>query len=303
MEISGFAEIVRDNVAQRLGSGYHVTVRKTGKNNGVIYTGLDVKKDDLTISPLIYLDDHFKKYENGDITLHEVANYVTSVSKRENPSVDVKKFLNYESVSKSIVYKLVNTERNSELLEDIPHIEFLDLSIVFQCMLVNDKHETASILVHNAHRKLWDVTTDELFKAAGENTPKLMGYEFKSMREAFCEIMNTETQKDLDYDAFMEGIEADVPMYVLSNKYRVNGGACILYPTLLSDICNRLESSFYILPSSIHEVLVLPVDNTDRNAEIKAMIREINNTQVAPEEILSYSLYYYDRDEYRLYIV
>ena len=101
----------------------------------------------------------------------------------------------------------------------------------------------------------------------------------------------------------MEEIVNGVPMYVLSSRNRIDGAACILYPTLLADICDSLQSSFYIIPSSIHEVLVLPSDSTDDSAKIREMIKEINDTQVAAEEILSYSLYFYNRDGNRLYIV
>ena len=85
-----------------------------------------------------------------------------------------------------------------------------------------------------------------------------------------------------------------LPMYVLSNRYRIDGAACILYPTLPARICNRLESSFYIIPSSVHELLILPSDNTEDSDKTREMIKEINDTQMEAEEILSYSLYWFD---------
>lgn len=189
MGIDGFAESVKDGVQEQLGDEYQVTVCETDKNNGVVYTGLNVSKKDSDISPLIYLNNHFKEYENGDITLPEVADYVTSTSKKKNPSVDMRQFLNYERVKGHIVYKLVNAERNHELLEDIPHMEYIDLSIVFQCVMAGEAGEIASILIHNVHMRLWDITVDDLFKAAEENTPRLMGCKLMSMGDVICEIM------------------------------------------------------------------------------------------------------------------
>ena len=113
----------------------------------------------------------------------------------------------------------------------------------------------------------------------------------------------SEQPEEVDYDAFMAAIEGCIPIYVLSNRYRINGAACILYPTLLEDICDSLQGSFYIIPSSVHEVLILPSDNTDDSIKIREMIKEVNDTQIAAEEILSYSLYFYDREENRLHIV
>lgn len=303
MDINSFAEIVRDKVKEQLGSNYHVTICETDKNNGVVYTGLKVEREDSDVSPLIYLNGQFMKYENGDSTLPEITDYITSVGRRKEPKVDIRQFLNYDSVSERIVYKLINTERNSKLLEDIPHVEFLDLSVVFQCMLAGESNNTASILVHNVHMKLWDVTADDLLKAAEKNTPQLMGCEIKSMKDVIGEIMKEKTTKDFDCEVCKEGLEGGIPMYVLTNKYRVDGASCMLYPKFLSNICDMLKSSFYIIPSSIHEVLLLPVDNTDGSRQILAMIKEVNDTQVAAEEILSYSLFYYDMERHQLSIV
>lgn len=300
MEIESFAELVKDNVKKQLGSGYHVTVCDTDKNNGVVYTGLKVKKDDSDIAPMIYLNDQFKRYTDGDTTLSEITDYVTSVSKSKSPTVDIRKFLDYESVSERIVYKLINTERNSGLLEDIPHMEYLDLSIVFQYLMADGFDNTAFILIHNVHMKLWDVTTEDLFEAAEKNTRKLMGCDMKSMKDVFREIIRQETPEESDNNMQMTEFEYRIPMYVLSNRCRVEGAACMIYPNLLSEICDKLKSSFYIIPSSIHEVLILPSDSTDESREILTMIKDINDTQVSAEEILSYSLYYYDGKECKL---
>lgn len=217
--------------------------------------------------------------------------------------VDRKRFLNYEDAEKSVVYKLINTVRNRELLEDVPHMEFLDLSIVFQIVLTGEPSGTAALLIHNAHIKLWGVTVDNLFKAAAKNTPKIMGCELKSMDDVICEILQKESPEGCDYDEATAGLAGSVPQYVLSNKYRVEGAACVLYPMLLQGICRKLKSSFYIIPSSIHEMLIMPTDSGNTDEELRAMIKDVNDTQVKSDEILSYSLYYYDGDENRLSVV
>lgn len=84
-------------------------------------------------------------------------------------------------------------------------------------------------------------------------------------------------------------------MFVFSNQYKVEGASCILYPNVLHDFADTINSSFYIIPSSIHEVLLLPTKTTKESASILSMIQEINDTQVSVEEILSYSLYFYDK--------
>ena len=142
-----------------------------------------------------------------------------------------------------------------------------------------------------------------LIKAAKLNTPQLMGYEFSDMKNVLNEIIEIKSSKKICSNISISEIENGIPMYVLSNRYKTEGAACILYPKLLSKIGNNLKSSYYIIPSSIHEVLILPARNTDSSMEIQAMIREINDTLVAAEEILSYSLYFYEEDDGRMYIV
>ena len=95
----------------------------------------------------------------------------------------------------------------------------------------------------------------------------------------------------------MNEFSDSIPLYVLSNKNGIEGSACMLYPNLIRDFSDKMESSLYIIPSSIHECLLLPTEQDDQSEELRSMIKEINNTQVQQEEILSYSLYYYDRKD------
>lgn len=299
MEFANFTTLVREEVERRTGDNYRVRLNDVRKNNGIVLRGLTVMQDDSNISPTIYLNNYYEEYINGRATLVNVVNDVMDTYNRNkvNQSVDMRYFLNYESVKQSVVYKLINTEKNKELLEDIPHIEFLDLSIVFQCMIAQEELGTASILIHNVHLKLWDVSVEKLYQAAKENTQRLQEYEIKTMADVLCEIMEAENPEEFNDEDYRSELSDSVPMYVLSNKSRVEGAACMLYPNLIRDFADAIGSSFYIIPSSIHELLLLPTGYDEESGEIKSMIREINDTQVSTEEILSYSLYFYDREE------
>ncbi len=76
----------------------------------------------------------------------------------------------------------------------------------------------------------------------------------------------------------------------------------MLYPNLFRNFADVIGSSFYIIPSSIHELLLLPDESMEEDKEFIDMIKLINDTQVVPEEILSYSLYYYDKEEDKVFI-
>ena len=302
MEFSSFTTLVREEVEKRAGEQYTVRINDVRKNNGVILSGLTMMEDDSNISPTIYLNHYYEDYEDGRTTLTNVVNDVMDHYNRNkvNRSVDMRQFLNYESVKKGIVYKLVNTAKNKELLEDVPHMEFLDLSVVFQYLIQNEHFGTASILIHNAHMKLWDISVEELYQVADANTQKLQGYELRSMIDAIRDLLEMDTEGEVADIEYMEEHADNVPMYVLSNKNKVGGASCILYEGLLADFATAIGGNFYVIPSSIHEVLLLPADNKDEQEEIKAMIKEINDTQVRTEEILSDSLYFFDKEEGQL---
>lgn len=217
--------------------------------------------------------------------------------------VDMKYFLEYANVKNNIVYKLIHTERNRELLEDIPYIKFLDLSIVFQCLFSQKESHLETLLIHNVHTKLWGVTVEELYRAAEENTQKILPYELRNMTDVMDEILEAEGTEEFKQEDCMAEPESNKLMYVLSNQKIIEGAVSMIYPGLLKDFSDRMGSSFYIIPSSVHEVLLLPAENPEDRENLKDMVKEINDTQMEAEEILSYSLYWFDKDKSEICIL
>ena len=291
MEFTSFKTLVREEVERRAGKKYSVRLNDVVKNNGVVLSGLTVMQDDSNISPTIYLNDYYRAYESGQTTLGMVINDVMDVHNRNkvNRKLDMRYFLNYERVKEQIVLKLINTEKNRELLSDVPHVEFLDLSIVFQVLISDENIGAASVLIHNAHAKLWGVDHNELYKCALHNTPGLLKYEIKGMNDVLSEILETD-KEHVPYCG-------ELPMYVLSNSRRTDGAACMIYPELIADFAKAVGGDVYIIPSSIHELLLLPVWASKNGEGLLDIIREVNETQLMAEEILSDSLYVYDCEE------
>lgn len=222
---------------------------------------------------------------------------------RKKENVDMKYFLEYVNVKNNIVYKLINTERNRELLEDIPYIEFLDLSIVFQYLISKKESHLETLLIHNVHTKLWGVTVEELYRAAEENTQKLLPHELRNMADVMEEIMKEEDAEEFNHGDCMAELESTKPLYVLTNKKGIDGAVSMIYPGLLKDFADRISSGFYIIPSSVHEVLLLPSENTEDRENLKDMVKEINDTQMEAEEILSYSMYWFDKSKGKICIL
>lgn len=297
MNFTSFKESVRLEIIKRIGNDSKVRINNVRKNNGIVLSGLTITEKDGNISPTVYLNDYYTDYISGRIAFSDVIEGVLNTYNRNKvgQNVDMRYFLNFDKVKHRIVYKLVNTEKNKELLEDVPHVEFMDLSVVFQCLVTQEEVGSAFILIHNTHMKLWDVSTAELYQIAEKNTPRLLPCEIKSMYQVLLEIMRDEDPDQFDEEKCTKNLPDGIPMHVLTNQSRIDGATCIMYPDVLRNFAETIDSSFYIIPSSIHEVLILPVEAFEDSEEILCMIKEINDTQVGEEDILSYSLYCYDR--------
>ena len=265
-------------------------------------------QDDNNISPTIYLNKYYEAYENGDITLRCIVDEVLDTYERNkvNQSVDMRFFMNYERIKDRIIFKLIHAERNKELLKDIPHIRYLDFAVVFQCLISDEMFGNATIMIHNAHLKIWEITENELYEKAIKNTPVLQRYDIKTMKDVLCEMMlleEMEGKEILNKNEYIEDLQDATPMYVLSNRTRVQGASCILYPNILKDFASAVKSDFYILPSSVHEVILLPAQGDEDKEGLKRMVCEVNETQVEREEVLSDSVYYYSQEKGELSIL
>ena len=275
MEFTSFKTLVRDEVAKRTGEQFHVRINDVTKNNGVVLSGITMLQDDNNISPTIYLNKYYEAYENGDITLRCIVDEVLDTYERNkvNQSVDMRFFMNYERIKDRIIFKLIHAERNKELLKDIPHIRYLDFAVVFQCLISDEMFGNATIMIHNAHLKIWEITENELYEKAIKNTPVLQRYDIKTMKDVLCEMMlleEMEGKEILNKNEYIEDLQDATPMYVLSNRTRVQGASCILYPNILKDFASAVKSDFYILPSSVHEVILLPAQGDEDKEGLKS---------------------------------
>ena len=290
MEMKDFASRVCDSVRAELGTGYRVEMKEVRKNNSVVLHGLMILAQGRNVAPTIYLEGFLEAYEAGmpyEAILRKILDAYRNNVPAEGVNMDF--FRSFDKVRDRICYRLIGKRENEELLEEIPYIDFLDLAICFYYAYQDDDLGHGSILIYNSHMEMWDTCTAELFGLAERNTPKLFPWRCCSLDEAIAEVMG-ESVGQADGEPLLE-----IPLKALSNTIRVNGAACILYPGVLEELARQEGCGLYIIPSSIHEVLLLPATYTRMSAnELKQMIMDVNSTQVAPEEVLSDTLYYYD---------
>lgn len=255
------------------------------KNNGVVLDGLAVRRDGQQIAPTIYLDAYYQEYLDGQSLNGIYRDILHCCEEGELPEdFDADFFLDYHRIRPMIVYRLVHRERNRELLKRVPFIPYLDLAIIFSCMLSDSPVGNATIRIDSTHLELWQVTVEDLYEAARENTERLLPAQLRTMSEVIREL-----------SCGLDCPEEDVPMYVLTNRRQMHGAACLLYGEgqLLRACRERLGGGFYVLPSSIHELILVPASVVSDEQMLGTMIREINETQVQPTEVLSDHAYRY----------
>ena len=280
-----FIKEVKEAVVSKVGTGFDVTVNKVTKNNDLVLDGLVIKATDTNIAPTIYLNGYYERYEDGAMELSDVVESIIDTYSRHNSvTFDVSTFTDFDAVKNRICYKLVNTASNKKLLEDVPHRELFDLSIVYYVVVSVEANVTGSIIIHNNHIKLWDITENDLYEFASDNTKRLLPAGIKSMFDTLSEMINMEDLPDTD----------DL-MYVLTNREKLQGASTILYPDVLSTFADRKNANLWLLPSSVHEWIVIPDYGNMNRETLSEMIQEVNGSQLAPDEVLSDHPYYYNR--------
>lgn len=294
MNYSDFCEKVRSALSEVYGDEAAVSITDVTKNNGLILRGLVIQRKESRISPTIYLEQFYGMYEDG-MTFGDVINHIMACDRKyKGPDMDLDMFLDFDSMKDRIVYKVVNRTMNSELLKSVPYVEWNDLAVVFCCLMESGCDGCATVLVKNEHVRSWNTDAEELYEIASVNTPKLMADEIDNMENIIAHMLsNCHGHDAYGYDAAC-GVTPG--MYVLTNSKRVFGATCMLYSACIRELAMAYDSDLYILPSSIHEVILLPSGGALDEDYMRNMVREINETQVDVEDRLSDNIYYYDRE-------
>lgn len=296
MKFDEFTRNICDEVGRVLGDGYRVEVREIRKNNGVVLKGLLITPEAdgvQNVVPTIYLNDLFKAYRSGRSFATVIETVLTAYRENiPNEPVDMGFFRSFEKVRDRVCFQLVSRTGNERLLEDVPYKEFLDLAVCFYYAYQGEALGEGTILIHNSHMEMWGTFTDELYALALENTPKLFSWECSSLKEVLKDLAGLGLSEEAEAPG--AGSNGELSMRVLTNKQKHYGAACMLYPGLLEKLALTGGRNLYILPSSIHDVILLEDTGEWCEEEFKEMIASVNATVVAPEEVLSNSLYYYD---------
>ena len=278
-----FIHAVETKVKKEVEEEKTVSIHTNVKNNGVRRSGIMISEKGINISPTIYLEEYFHQFRMG-YPLEQIAKDIVGLYEKirfQNSWEDGEKVKDYEFVKDKIIYRLIGREENQELLKEIPYKSYLDLAIIYYVLLEVDEYGMASMM--------GKVTEEDLYYRASKNTQELLPYEFAPMRTVIEELLGLG----------MEEGPAE-KMYILSNEMRSYGAAALIYPDCLRKIAGVVGENFFVIPSSVHETIIVAESEAPGREELGSMIEEINETQVEAEEVLSDRAYYYDRESGKL---
>lgn len=293
-----FQAKVTDTLQSCLGTDYQLMLQKVPKNNGTLLDGLCITRKEQKISPTIYLNSYYERYQEG-IPFHSIVKEILQVY-QDNSSVthlDFSILNDFPQLRKKVVYKLIHTASNKELLDTMPSVPYLDLSIVFYLHLGKNESGQMTALIHNDHMKSWGTTVEELYALALDNTPRLLPAQLRSMTEVMKDIAKEHLGEDFREEFIDSLLSARplTPLYVLTNSSGICGACAILYPNQLKNFADMMGTDLVILPSSIHEVLLIPYHDRISFQELADMVSHINRAEVPVEDRLSDQVYLYSQ--------
>ncbi len=298
MDYENFKEQFVADVKDRLeeqGADVKVSVNEVNKLNES-YEAITVTPEDSNIGVNMSIQKFYDAMQDGTSYDDVVDKAVDVISKgiEQRPDIDVAALTDYSQMKEKLAMEVVSAEANKEMLENVPHQNMEDMAVVYRFILSSDEDGRASILVTNQILETMGVTPEQLHADAIENAPQIKPAEIKGMSEVMAEMMGVE-------QAEMMGLvpmnPEDEQMFVATVPDKVHGAGVLAYQDFMDKAAEKVGGDFFILPSSIHEILIVPDNGKMDLKELEAMVKEVNATQVAPADKLTDSVYHYDSKE------
>ena len=264
----------------------------TLKNNGVEKCGLLISKKGESLAPNFYLQHQYDIWRNGESTLDEIIdsiceNYTQELQK--NRIIEEALDFRWENFQQEVYMRLIGREKNALLLKDVPYEEYLDMALVYYYVIPVSDDTQGVLLLTQEHLKMLGITQEELHRKAKENTQEKLFPVISGLDEIILRLGAVK-------EDFIPDGENRPFMYIMTNAKASFGAVCMTFHRELEQFSNEIKNSFYILPSSVHEVILVPDYRAVTVEAFSHMVKEINETHVEDTEVLSDSVYYYDRE-------
>ncbi len=285
-----FLEDVKDGLNAYYGEDGRATVTRMEKNNDVNYYGISIQNTDSNLATVIHMEGEFERFRKEGLMENVVKRVVQfHETHAARFSIDTETIRDYEKMKGRLTCKLINYERNEKRLRNLPHIKYMDLALVFCCDMTREGYGPASFEIQEKLLNGWGIDLDTLMTDTFHASVIIRPATIRRIED----VVGPRIQGTV--------CELGIPeMYVLTNEQEQYGASCLLYPNVLKDFACEKSCNFYILPSSVHEVILLGDYGCFDPKMMAQMVREINMTEVEDSEVLSDAVYYYDRAQERV---
>lgn len=289
-----FAEDIKEKLSQKgygeVETNFH-NIEKTNQN----YEAISVVPAGGNIGVNYNIENAFASYEHSGDYEGVLASATGAIASGldQVPVVNVNALMNYEIMKEKLSVEVISAEVNEKLLAKVPHDRIEDLAVVYRFIMESNEDGRASILVNNDLIERMGVTHEQLRADALENSPEIRPAVIQGMNEVMKEMMGPEA-----YEMFGIPDDTEEMMFIATVPDKNSGAGVLAYQDFMDQAAEKIGGDFFILPSSIHEILLVPDDGQKGADELKAMVMDVNATQVSPEERLSDNVYHYDSKEH-----
>ncbi len=288
MEYQQFLFTITAGLQSTYSADEKVTVQTTEQKHTTKIKTVSLYHGGKRVTPLIYMAPFYRMHQHGysmESIQRELKNVLDMTV--ENDKIKGEVFIDFSSAASCLSVRLIPYQKNQNFLKLVPHRRILDFAVVYQLIFEESEKVMGAAVVYQDHCRIWNVTEDILFQTAISSMIKRFPPAFNSV-EALIGMPSAAKSSDFPH------------LFALTNKYCFFGASVILYPGVLRQMAKKLGGAYYILPSSVHEVLLLAKDNDDTiPKELQTIVREVNLTEAVSTDFLSNHVYLYDpeRDE------
>lgn len=314
MDYDNFKSYIKEHIMEYLPEEYQgadISFVKKIKNNDTVLEGLQIKKNDARIVPVLYINGAYEVYQDGeeidDVVSKLAGCYMESSFKEEGfiPDMPLGEIGHYERVKDKIFCRLVNREANKKLLQDRPFSPVEDLAVTYHIMIKSSGDGIGSIAITDGMMNLYGVDAAALHEQAMANMEKLSPTVIRPLNEIMVDLMLpgfmqehevSEAVARENLETAIQGIVSeDAPEIIcVSNACGINGAACIVSPEVQKKVAEKIGGDYYVLPSSVHEVLAVPKMEDVHCAALQDMVQSVNGSEVKEDEVLSGRVYEYN---------
>lgn len=297
MNFEGFVEEVKNRIKDFLPDDYadaDVEITESKKLN-CTYPALIVKKEGQEIAASVDLDMLYDMTD--EMSMEEVLAQAADMAQRQPEGLDINEIQDYEKARERLFIRVSNAEANREVLKDAPHKEILGLAVTCHVLVGLEDGEMGSTMVTAPLLDKYGVTTEQLFEDAFLNSQAILPPSIEPMETMLGRMMGLGMgmEAPATLDAQLENLDLEkMGMAVLTNREAVNGAAVIFYPGLMEKIGDSQQVNLFILPSSVHEVILVPDNGSMNLKDLEDMVKSINASEVSPKDRLSDTVYHYD---------